>query len=219
MGIGKEGDPAFTLQENHCHAIGVDGYTPSLTGEVSQSLRAGGSDHVGYVLEQQYAVEKAVWPDVTGSLLARADSSPCIDRGQPFVCYDKQYAVDFGRTADRVQMNAETAVTLQAKDGGGGAKTGFYCLPVICAAHGQANAEILEDMSPTLNCNHEQPFIAGNGYIVRRLTPTECERLMGFPDGWTEYGHDGKKISDSARYRALGNSVAIPCVERVLISI
>jgi DNA (cytosine-5)-methyltransferase 1 len=49
-------------------------------------------------------------------------------------------------------------------------------------------------------------------YLVRRLTPLECERLMGFPDGWTEYGHDGKKISDSARYKVLGNSVAIPCV-------
>lgn len=51
------------------------------------------------------------------------------------------------------------------------------------------------------------------GVTVRRLTPTECERLQGFPDGWTAYGHDGKKISDSARYRALGNSVALPCVE------
>jgi DNA (cytosine-5)-methyltransferase 1 len=55
-----------------------------------------------------------------------------------------------------------------------------------------------------------------NGYSVRRLTPTECERLQGFPDGWTEYGHDGKRISDIQRYKALGNSVAIPCVEFVL---
>jgi DNA (cytosine-5)-methyltransferase 1 len=51
---------------------------------------------------------------------------------------------------------------------------------------------------------------------VRRLTPTECERLQGFPDGWTEYGHDGKRISDNQRYKALGNSVAIPCVVFIL---
>ena len=49
-------------------------------------------------------------------------------------------------------------------------------------------------------------------YVVRRLTPTECERLQGFPDDWTACGDDGKAISDSARYKMLGNSVAVPCV-------
>jgi DNA (cytosine-5)-methyltransferase 1 len=44
---------------------------------------------------------------------------------------------------------------------------------------------------------------------VRRLTPTECERLQGFPDTWTAV--DG--MSDSARYRMLGNAVAVPCAE------
>ena len=44
--------------------------------------------------------------------------------------------------------------------------------------------------------------------LIRRLTPLECERLQGFPDGWT----DLPGASDAARYKALGNSVAIPCV-------
>ena len=48
--------------------------------------------------------------------------------------------------------------------------------------------------------------------LIRRLTPMECERLQGFPDGWT----DLPGASDSARYRALGNSVAIPCVEFIM---
>ena len=53
-------------------------------------------------------------------------------------------------------------------------------------------------------------------YIVRRLTPLECERLQGFPDGWTDIGEwvdtNGKKrqTSDAARYKALGNSIALP---------
>jgi len=55
-----------------------------------------------------------------------------------------------------------------------------------------------------------------DGYAVRRLTPLECERLQGFPDGWTEYGNDNKPISDSTRYKALGNSVAVPCVNFIL---
>ena len=49
-------------------------------------------------------------------------------------------------------------------------------------------------------------------YLIRRLTPLECERLQGFPDGWT----DIPGASDSARYKALGNSVAIPCVDFVM---
>ena len=48
--------------------------------------------------------------------------------------------------------------------------------------------------------------------LIRRLTPLECERLQGFPDGWT----DVPGASDSARYKALGNSVAIPCVDFVM---
>lgn len=48
--------------------------------------------------------------------------------------------------------------------------------------------------------------------LIRRLTPLECERLQGFPDGWT----DIPGASDSSRYKALGNSVAIPCVEYIM---
>ena len=51
--------------------------------------------------------------------------------------------------------------------------------------------------------------------LIRRLTPLECERLQGFPDDWTNI----PGASDSARYRALGNSVAIPCVEFIMKSL
>ena len=54
--------------------------------------------------------------------------------------------------------------------------------------------------------------IVENVRLIRRLTPLECERLQGFPDGWT----DIPGASDSARYKALGNSVAIPCVEFIM---
>lgn len=56
-------------------------------------------------------------------------------------------------------------------------------------------------------------------YRVRRLTPLECERLDGFPDYWTKYGASGREMSDNARYMALGNSIAVPCAERVFIGI
>ncbi|MDL2234070.1 DNA cytosine methyltransferase [Ruminococcaceae bacterium OttesenSCG-928-L11] len=61
----------------------------------------------------------------------------------------------------------------------------------------------------SLNTLH--PVRIGN--LVRRLTPKECERLQGFPDGWTDMG------SDSARYKALGNSVSVPVVEYIMMGI
>ncbi|HBR07618.1 MAG TPA: hypothetical protein DD735_01840, partial [Clostridiales bacterium] len=58
----------------------------------------------------------------------------------------------------------------------------------------------------------EDKCIVEGAYLIRRLTPLECERLQGFPDFWT----DISGASDSARYKALGNSVAIPCVEYIM---
>lgn len=65
---------------------------------------------------------------------------------------------------------------------------------------------------------NQQAVLAGQRtrWIVRRLTPTECERLQGYPDGWTDIGEwtdtKGKKHkpADSPRYKALGNSIALP---------
>ena len=63
--------------------------------------------------------------------------------------------------------------------------------------------------------DEEESCILRGTNLIRRLTPLECERLQGFPDGWTNI----PGASDSARYKALGNSVAIPCVEYVMLGI
>lgn len=59
---------------------------------------------------------------------------------------------------------------------------------------------------------------AGTGmeFCVRRLTPTEAERLQGYPDGWTEHGVDRVRISDTKRYQMIGNSIAVPCVAYIM---
>lgn len=89
---------------------------------------------------------------------------------------------------------------------------------------------VVADIAPTLDANYykktgsDQQFRAQSGDGepvttdgVRRLTPTECERLQGFEDGWTAWGIDenGKRVeqSDSARYKQCGNAVSIPPVE------
>jgi DNA (cytosine-5)-methyltransferase 1 len=68
------------------------------------------------------------------------------------------------------------------------------------------------DKAASLSTVQDMTLFQPNGYTVRRLTPLECERLQGYQDGWT----DIPSASDSARYKALGNSVAIPCVEYVM---
>ena len=90
-----------------------------------------------------------------------------------------------------------------------------------CIGNGQANQLYLQVKVGALNCMKDIQKILREGEnmdtVVRRLTPLECERLQGFPDGWTDIGawtdtkgklH--KESSDSARYKALGNSIALP---------
>jgi len=134
------------------------------------------------------------------------------------------------------QSVAQSLTSSNTQNNGGGGITDRSTPTLIVMAHGQANAEIVNDGSPSLTTNHEAPIlwemshaseeIRENGEVVptlqarmgtggnqvpmvgvRRLMPIECERLQGFPDGWT----DGQ--SDSARYRQLGNAVAVPVVE------
>jgi hypothetical protein len=91
--------------------------------------------------------------------------------------------------------------------------------------NGQANQSYSEEAVGALNCMHDQQAVAVPAkpyYIVRRLTPTECERLQGYPDGWTDIGDwvdtKGKKhkAADSPRYKALGNSIALPVWKIIL---
>jgi DNA (cytosine-5)-methyltransferase 1 len=70
----------------------------------------------------------------------------------------------------------------------------------------------LQALRPSVQSHHAQTFIA-NDMAVRRLTPIECERLQGFPDDYTNIPWRGKSESpDSLRYKAMGNSMAVPCM-------
>jgi DNA (cytosine-5)-methyltransferase 1 len=73
---------------------------------------------------------------------------------------------------------------------------------------GTMGIPISDDVCGTLVKNQTQAIHRATA--VRRLTPTECERLQGFPDGYTDIRHGGKPTPDGPRYKALGNSMAIP---------
>lgn len=72
------------------------------------------------------------------------------------------------------------------------------------------------DPFPTILASRKAPFAFWYednpvGGCVRYLTGRETERAMGLPDGWTEFGAAGERISPAQRYMALGNSIALPC--------
>jgi hypothetical protein len=73
------------------------------------------------------------------------------------------------------------------------------------------------DVSPTLTKAHHHGV--GTVNLVRRLLPVECEKLMGFPPGWTDIKPNGKPTPDSPRYKACGNSWAVNCARWVMMRI
>lgn len=102
------------------------------------------------------------------------------------------------------QYGGDVAGTLTAR--GDGSPCADRGPNVVCVADDNANAAVGFDVSGTLKCGGG---VSVDSYIVRRLTPRECERLQGFPDDWTKID-DG--TPDTPRYKALGNSMAVPCM-------
>jgi DNA (cytosine-5)-methyltransferase 1 len=92
---------------------------------------------------------------------------------------------------------SDTALTLRARDFKG---------PGTLAFHQTQNPISEEELSPALGAT-SRGMAVRQGMAVRRLTPKECERLQGFPDGWTA------ELADGARYRTLGNAVCVPVAE------
>lgn len=100
-------------------------------------------------------------------------------------------------------------------------KAGDPCHPLAAGAHAPAIA--YDDVMPTMlngantaaghgarSGHNKDAYVVPAGMQVRRLTPRECERLQGFPDDYTAVPYRGKPAADGSRYRALGNSWAVP---------
>lgn len=110
----------------------------------------------------------------------------------------------------RVYGTNGSSTTLTANAGGVGAKTGLYAIE---KDNNEKTNEVNQNQQEESNKPNNQTISSKgtyNGYNIRRLTPLECERLQGFPDGWT----DG--ISDTQRYKCLGNAVTVPVVEEII---
>ena len=160
------------------------------------------ADRQGMALSQ-YGTE------IAGCLTARGDSSPCADRGQNIVCMTGTQA--------HCHISDEIAGCLTAHMVAAGSGS-----EPIAMGDLNAHTAICRNVCPTLKCGGDGAMVASetadkimeaNPMLVRRLTPLECERLQGFPDGHTLIRWKGKpaeECPDGPRYKAIGNSMAVP---------
>ena len=143
-----------------------------------------------------------------GNIGYELDRSPTLKAGgnDVAVCYDMTHANDVIRDC------GEVSPTLQGRMGTGGNQ-----IPLaFCTDVGMSTSAKNKATSLLARQYKDPPVVSYNNHIVRRLTPLECERLQGYPDGWTDIGDwtDSKgkahKAADAPRYKALGNSIALP---------
>lgn len=118
----------------------------------------------------------------------------------------------YGNRVEDIRIQKAVINTLQARMGTGGNNT-----PMVLLEEDEVNSDIVGSLQARDYKGVGNQYVSENKLVVespktnvRRLTPLECERLQGFPDGWTE----GQ--SDSARYKQMGNAVAVPVVDWII---
>lgn len=193
-------------------AVATDMVFESINGEVAGTLDASYYKGCG----ERQGVEREVVCIGNG----QADQTKMSDKVGALNCmHDQQAVMVTAFDCRNLRENHQKSGTLQSKPNGGYSLN--YINPIISASIVSRFMQATEDVVSTIIASDykEPPIISGGSdltYIVRRLTPLECERLQGFPDGWTDIGEwmDGKgkrhKDADSPRYKALGNSIALP---------
>lgn len=220
IGVGDHGDPAFTLQAAHHHAV-------CTTGNITHTLKAEGFDG-GDAIEELSPTIRAGWhanshanagvmpaiafpANLSGTQCASTEEvAPAMGAKNPTaITYSIQAGAlrtnpdsgpdGVGVQADHaytLESRAEVqavAVSLRGRDGGGTAELGDYVQNCLRASNGGG----------------DKPHVL-NAMRVRRLTPRECERLQGMPDDHTMVPYRGKPAADGPRYKAIGNSMAVP---------
>lgn len=124
-----------------------------------------------------------------------------------------QVAIAFDPTAGR-DMRAYDDGSVPGLKVGTGLDMGWS--PAVAFAENQRGELTVNDTAGSLKVGGGKPGqgypAVATGWAVRRLTPLECERLQGFPDGYTLVPYRGKPAADGPRYKALGNSMAVNCM-------
>lgn len=89
--------------------------------------------------------------------------------------------------------------------------------PIYSIGHDWRSSGMTQGKTDPLSAtDYKDPPKINQSMKVRRLTPTECERLQGWPDGYTDVPYKGKPPADGVRYKALGNGMAQPCARWII---
>lgn len=267
LGIGEDGNPAYTLQANHEHGVCycIAGNIVDRS-DTAGANGLGAKEEVGYTLNtiDRHVVAYSINPLSSNSMKSANPHSGFNETNvsKTLDCSDANPTKNQGGLAIVQPMpiqNKTGTLSPGAHAGSYNGQDAYNDMLVRCRvfdARGNGDGKIV----PTITGDHENGITdytaiavehadcltpwdvqsrrifseygkwptlysgdgGGHGYvftlrwIVRRLTPMECERLQGYPDGWTDIGEwtdtKGKKHkpADSPRYKALGNSIALP---------
>lgn len=232
LGIGQAGDAAYTLQEGHEHGVCCLEDAKAYTLKIRSGCEGGGK---GALVQTEKSATLSTLQDQTvfciyGNLIDRETNQngsgikqDCsftlntVDRhGVVYAdgCLNNIKPVCYAATTEpNMVICDDCSPAIRSRD---------YKDPNIVCYDARGNGDGM--LSPTITGDHNSRITDYTSvviekiihWIVRRLTPTECERLQGYPDGWTDLGDwvDSKgkthKAADTPRYKALGNSIALP---------
>lgn len=208
-------------------AVGVDTFNASINGDCAHTMPSiagpGRIPHVG-----TYNVQ-ATYSEGSGPHAQASPISKCLDsHGLNPDCQQGGTLIALPIPIDMRQASRGATMTNNRSDdasSGGAPGTGIgeagdpaHTLgtthtPAIAFAQNQRDEIRMMDVAGALAADpgmKQQTYLAMPTMAVRRLTPLEAERLMGFPDGYTAIPFKGKPAADGPRYRALGNSMVVP---------
>ncbi|MBD8996066.1 MAG: DNA cytosine methyltransferase [Clostridiales bacterium] len=218
LGIGKEGDPSPTLTAGDRHGVMCmtpwdaqsqrvydgNGVSPTLSSRENSGLNREAVLCAGFKAGQGAQAGGIGYSEEVSPTLAAAPSGT---NQTPAVV-----GLDMTHACDVIRECGEQVPALQARMGTGGNQ-----VPLTYQMNGFGDYRAAEVASSCKQRDFKDSTdLAITHMVVRRLTPMECERLQGFPDHWTDIGEwmdeKGKKHkdADSPRYKALGNSIALP---------
>lgn len=214
LGVGDDGDPMFTLQAGKQHGVAC----VSVTGDIAHTLNTANNgkgcseDGTGRGVptiafsSKDYGADAT--EDMAPTLRAGGHADSHANAGVPPAVTVALRGREGGGTAE---VGGEVATALRASTGGGDK-------PHVLAfqERGRVDGRALETngdlayalTAPSGGGRAQERNILAPDMAVRRLTPTECERLQGFPDGHTDVPYRKKRAADGPRYKAIGNSMA-----------
>ncbi len=209
-GIGKDADPMFTLQATQQHgvlAFGTDGHGQAWTTPAHPSLCA---QQVSDTSARQHGVLAFGWQNSQSQGDSVGEITPARDKSKtPAVLCAAWDRVNVTSKTNRSRVEyGLPSPTLHSE--------GMHVIECAEYQHEErtVGALLARGISPGHNADDFFTVAKERSGVPRRLMPVECERLMGWEDGWTDVPDErGKPASDSARYRACGNGVVSNCSE------